>query len=49
MNKHFDGRILSTDGIDEIINVLESVLEVDSGNDEEMVLTPVSKRWSWLS
>lgn len=40
MNKHFDGKILSTDGESEVVNMLESVLEVDGSSDEEMVLTP---------
>ena len=40
LSKNFDGKILSTDGGNEVSNMLESVLEVDGSNAEEMVLTP---------
>lgn len=40
MTKHFNGKILSTDGENEVANVLESVLEVESNDATEMLLTP---------
>ena len=40
LSKNFDGKILSTDGGNEVSNMLESVLEVDGSNAEEMMLTP---------
>lgn len=40
LSKNFDGKILSIDGGNEVSNMLESVLEVDGSNAEEMVLTP---------
>lgn len=40
MNKHFDAKILSTDSVSELENVLESVLVVESRSDKESILTP---------
>lgn len=38
--QHFSGKILSTDDENEVINVIESVLEVENNDANEMVLTP---------
>lgn len=40
MAKHFNGRILNTDDQEEVINMIESVLEVEGNDNTEMVLTP---------
>lgn len=40
MVKHFNGKILSTDSEFEVVNVLESVLEVEGVDASEMVLSP---------
>ncbi|WP_018358943.1 response regulator transcription factor [Porphyromonas levii] len=40
MTKYFNGKILATDGENEVVNILEEVLEVESNDDSEMLLTP---------
>lgn len=40
MTKHFDGKLLTTDGASEVLNVLENVLDVERMDESEMVLTP---------